>query len=390
MRVLIRALQWYQESPLMHALHSITRPVAIRYKDLLEEIDDCSRQVDLWAITAGQAELRDVHSSQSSILSCAHDLHTLSLRHSEQLVEITKLLLPVAPQLMDIVNTQALHSSALLDTNQRVFDLQIAQMLEHAAGGVTIDPELNLRFSLFMRNARRSQKNHPEGFWFSPKLKRWNDEKRSSVVLVRGSFATRFKAMDFSVAVVEALRSASAQVLWVLPERHSEHDTQIHAVDLIKSLALQAMRINKDFQTSKACALTCARVQGAASETDWLDILFELLSGLSNVYIVFDVESLRHDDLMTEEEFSWPLAFMSFFSKIASRGSNAVIKVLIISYGHARYTKMPNELRPQDITVIINPPRAVPKQSRGAQLTLRRKGPGNQPLWGASFLLRKS
>lgn len=57
----IRAIQWYQESPLQHILHSITRPPELRYHDLLEEIDCHSRRIDQLAISGSQAEVRAMH-----------------------------------------------------------------------------------------------------------------------------------------------------------------------------------------------------------------------------------------------------------------------------------------------------------------------------------------
>ena len=61
LRFLIRAQGWYQESKLLHALHSFTRPAELRYADLVEEIEACTRTVDGLASTGAQAEQRDMH-----------------------------------------------------------------------------------------------------------------------------------------------------------------------------------------------------------------------------------------------------------------------------------------------------------------------------------------
>ena len=54
MRFLIRAQDWYREGKLLHALHSITRLVELRYKDLIEDIKECSINIDKLAL-AGSA-----------------------------------------------------------------------------------------------------------------------------------------------------------------------------------------------------------------------------------------------------------------------------------------------------------------------------------------------
>ena len=56
-----RAIGWYTEGKLKHILTSITRPSALRFKDLVEEIAECSRRVDNLAVTSAQAEQRSVH-----------------------------------------------------------------------------------------------------------------------------------------------------------------------------------------------------------------------------------------------------------------------------------------------------------------------------------------
>ena len=60
-RFLIRAQGWYQESKVLHAFHSFTRPAELRYADLIEEIEACTRTVDSLASTGAQAEQRDIH-----------------------------------------------------------------------------------------------------------------------------------------------------------------------------------------------------------------------------------------------------------------------------------------------------------------------------------------
>ena len=60
-RFLIRAQSWYQESKPLHALHSFTRPAELRYADLIEDIEACTRTVDSLASAGAQAEQRDMH-----------------------------------------------------------------------------------------------------------------------------------------------------------------------------------------------------------------------------------------------------------------------------------------------------------------------------------------
>ena len=60
-RFLMRALEWFQESKLSHALHSLTRPVELRYDDLVGEISHSTGSINNLALASSQAEQRDMH-----------------------------------------------------------------------------------------------------------------------------------------------------------------------------------------------------------------------------------------------------------------------------------------------------------------------------------------
>ena len=60
-RFLIRAQDWYEENKLLHAFHSFTRPVELRYADIIEEVEACTQSVYGLATAGAQAEQRDIH-----------------------------------------------------------------------------------------------------------------------------------------------------------------------------------------------------------------------------------------------------------------------------------------------------------------------------------------
>jgi len=56
----IRAVKWYREPRLLHAVTSITRPYSLRFKDIVEDIHDTIRQIDRLALSMSQAEQRQI------------------------------------------------------------------------------------------------------------------------------------------------------------------------------------------------------------------------------------------------------------------------------------------------------------------------------------------
>ena len=361
MEFLVKAMKWYRESALKHIIHSITQPVGIRYKDILESIEDCSRNVDKWVIASAQAELRDMHTLQQKTLSDVEETRSEVQSSAFTVDEIMKLVVAMTPQLTQLIAGQ-------LDTNQRVFDLQLSNMLTFTTGSPILDPEISYRYGLLKRNRHKLRLGRPPNFWQSPKLKLWTDSDASALVIVTGPYSLREKAQDFGINVIEAVKPTPTPVLWVLPNHNQSITGGITTVDILKSLVQQAMRLNKVFQSERACALSCARIQSAVQESEWFDILGSALAGLRQVYVVFDIGTLGRTVLALSDEFSWPLAFISLFQTLASRASQTVLKIVLIGYGETQFLQMPGIDAPQEFFVNIGPPgRAVPRTRRNAR-----------------------
>jgi hypothetical protein len=68
LKFFIRAYDWCHEGSLLHALHSITRPVELRYHDLLDKIAESSRSIHSIAVSASQVEVRYMHNKMNDVL----------------------------------------------------------------------------------------------------------------------------------------------------------------------------------------------------------------------------------------------------------------------------------------------------------------------------------
>jgi len=55
------AVRWYKMGKIKHSISSITRPYALSFKEIVEEIADASRNVDKEASAASRAEIRGLH-----------------------------------------------------------------------------------------------------------------------------------------------------------------------------------------------------------------------------------------------------------------------------------------------------------------------------------------
>ena len=69
LRFLMRAHDWYRESSLRHIINSIIQPPELRYVDLLDRIQECSRRIDQLCLSGSQAELRDMHNKLDIVVT---------------------------------------------------------------------------------------------------------------------------------------------------------------------------------------------------------------------------------------------------------------------------------------------------------------------------------
>lgn len=60
-RFFLRAERWYQQGKLRHAWEALSRPAELYYNDLVQEVEECTRSIEVLANAGAQAEQRDMH-----------------------------------------------------------------------------------------------------------------------------------------------------------------------------------------------------------------------------------------------------------------------------------------------------------------------------------------
>ncbi|KIW17804.1 hypothetical protein PV08_04999 [Exophiala spinifera] len=335
---LMSALVWYQEGRLKRIYHAVTQPVDVRYKGLFDEINECSRCVDRWAVVASQAELRDVHNTQSDILTISERHYDLTQRNTSQLddirADIHQILLTVMPPVAEAESRRGLHSAALLNTKQVVTTTQLVQMIGQVSGGPLKDPLQVLHQASLLyvrRQAVRGASLLPEAFWSSPQLQTWASAPSSSVVFCHSSVASRFKLKDFSVNLVQTLTRLDKPTLWIFAHRNPTDGTR--PIHNMYSLILQAIKLCERFGKTETWLRAMSRITTETSQDECVDILFEILSKLPPVYIVFEINSI--DAASCGPDPWWPCLVSSFLRQLPKVKA---VKVLFSSYGRTSPT----------------------------------------------------
>ena len=343
-RFFIRAHEWCSEGSLRHMLHSITRPVELRYKDLLADIADDSREIDQLALWGSHVETREINLKLTDIATKLDSYHVLQ-------------------------------SSSLLDTNQRLSDLQFSQIMSHVSTGKLGDPLGAYRFnqSIQRRRSRSGALEATNKFWQSPKLANWSFIQESKVVVMSGNFRARFAMRNFSLEIIQQLQSQHVPVLWVLPgpKGDGSEATGVSAIDLIKSLIHQVLQLEKDVMTESGMALQCAQFHRATTEQEWLQLLGSaLLRARSQVYMVLDLSMLDRN-LQHPDGFSWLAAFQQLFTEVAKRSSNLQVKVLLLCDGPGQWMQNGQNASPDVVVPVKVTQTPVRRKKRGPDPPMR-------------------
>ncbi|KAI1496447.1 hypothetical protein F5X99DRAFT_72715 [Biscogniauxia marginata] len=323
LKFLVRAHDWYEEGTLKHMLHSITRPVELRYNDLLDDISRCSRRIQNLASSGQQAEIRDIHEQLEEKLG------QLSAKLDDKLDRMDA-------KVEKISAAMALQSTSLVNTNDILTDLQFSQIMGSITELPIWDPMKAFQYHRNLRSRRSHNSFRPlsDRFWHSPKLRKWFASQESDICIIMGNFQSRFSLRNFCVDVIEQLNSSQVPVLLALRvTQENSPSTAISSVDLLAYLVRQALHVSQSIQTEKSMSLSCARVHSARSEKEWFQNLEAVLSAIGRqIYLVIDLEMLDRD-LCSLDSFSWLSSFLDFFTKLNEHCMTTRVKVLLISYG---------------------------------------------------------
>lgn len=88
---LIRAKDWYEEGKLRHAINAFARPAKLRYDDIIQNIEVCTKEIDQLSTAGARAEQRDIHLELQELRRRQEDAAQREKECSMVLLEIRKL-----------------------------------------------------------------------------------------------------------------------------------------------------------------------------------------------------------------------------------------------------------------------------------------------------------
>ncbi|KAI4626330.1 uncharacterized protein J4E87_004832 [Alternaria ethzedia] len=312
----LRAERWYQQGKLRHAWEALSRPAELYYNDLVQEVEECTRSIEVLANAGAQAEQRDMHLEIQELGK--------RLKSSEETLQEVRGLL---------ISYQSIQTSANLDTNHRLTDLQLNQIMDFLSGANALDPLKALQYRAFMSartRGRRLKEETGSQFWSNPKFAAWESASSPAMIMVKGEYSTRFQVQGFAVDVIHDLRNRTVPILWALKSVSAHGASAASTVDIIKGLICQAIQLNISQQTERSLALSCAQFRAADSVEQWFDLLARTIASFPQLYIIVDLEAVGSSYLQST---SWLSQLAAMFQRHASGKWISRLKILLISYG---------------------------------------------------------
>ncbi|KAK5657159.1 hypothetical protein OQA88_3216 [Cercophora sp. LCS_1] len=342
----IRAIKWYREPRLLHAVTSITRPYALRFKDLVDDIHDTIRQIDRLALSMSQAELRRILlklDDNRSANEAEQRQIRLELEATRKELQATRAVNAETSRLMVVELKKAIDAqlqfTGLINTNRQLAEVQFSQIMTFLSASNLPPPDAVRNTLSAKRKLRlRRSSDHPS-LYGSPLLQEWGALTSSSQILVDGSFSSRRTLRDFAVDVIDLVSSVDIPAVWAL-ESNPCSEEEFVTSDILKYLASQILQLNRSMADERSVSLSARRFQSARTEAEWFALLGTVMEGLEQVYLVVDLELV---DRLGEGQSSWLRNFPLFFEQLRMRGVKTVVKVVFVKVtGVVEEEEVPN------------------------------------------------
>lgn len=208
-------------------------------------------------------------------------------------------------------------------------EVQVAQILECTREISWPNPIESLRFCHSVRQ-RRTRRSDLEYAHLLPKFQQWSDSSSSSLVTIADSAPTRFQTKDLATEMVELMEAAKKPAIWALVGRKPMEVNEGRTINLLKQMTNQVIQLNSKRMVGHVSEnFNAPRVESARVESDWLEILREGLTGLSEVYFVIDMETLGYSREVIGSEWQ---EFFGYLERLVKSTPDIAIKVAVLSF----------------------------------------------------------
>ncbi|KAF2792275.1 hypothetical protein K505DRAFT_376150 [Melanomma pulvis-pyrius CBS 109.77] len=337
-KFLLRALDWYETGTLSRTLQSITRPAALRYDDLIHDIQKAIGRVSDLSLAGSQAEQRDMHDKLREVLDQQTKMRAELYRFEDMQRKIENL-----TRLIQETNARQIRSEEKLlsymqqatimnqnitasqvDIRHTLSDIQLTQALTFISTACPVNPKASYQHALLIRKTRKfSTRTKCSPFWTSPILHTWDTSNSTSLITLKATYHDRLNVGDFCTNMIEQLLQSRVAVLWILKSQGPPHTI----FDILKSLIYQTLSLDQAAHTDTTMSFHIRKFQSAHSVQDYTGIFGELLERFDRVYLIIDTAAVSDGSKLECRKM-----LKSLPEELADHGAKTLMKVMFIDY----------------------------------------------------------
>jgi len=306
-----RTIGWYKRGVASRLVDSLTRPLRLEFKDIVESVSEAGRSLERLGTASGMAEIRDIQ---------------LELERNH--LALTSATTQIADHLRSLQSRKKADSPS----TSGLSDFQISEISEALADTPLAAPELTRKFYAHARKSRQTL----TGFLVMPEekhlrtLQSWMLTQGNKVALLHASFQRQDVLKTVTVNLVDDAIQSERPIVWLLGSKHNQ---PYSSIDLVKQLVRQIL-IKSRWNWSET-SLSYAQIHDAVATHRtltihyWFGILRHILSDISQLCIIIDVDlSLKCSD---EVSINWNRQFLTIFQTLDPTSSEG-IKVVLVNY----------------------------------------------------------
>lgn len=296
LRFLTRALKWYEDGKIRHALNAIIKPTTLQYDDIMSGIRYACQLMSDRASANSLAEQRDMHEKIQALqdsttlalpviqaqqketqlkLSAFQHYVSSALSNAEkwqdQASKNVASLTAVVNQVREmIVSDRAVNAGVRIQPRNAMSEIQLTQALRTVSSSLIFNHMTILQQSIQLRDRRCVRwDQYAMVFQKAPSFNKWISSASSSRISIRSTFKDRNILSGSLTLAVECLRKPGIAALWALQCRTQAYDS----TEILKSLICQALKLDYASHTDLTFSFQLRRYLDAQGDEDYFNIL---------------------------------------------------------------------------------------------------------------------
>lgn len=196
----------------------------------------------------------------------------------------------------------------------------------------------------------RPKRQKMEYAHLTPIFSAWAASPSSSFIIVEGSAPSRSQTKDLATGLISVLREVGKPTVWAVNGRTALQPSEEDSIHVLKHLCSQVLQANNEQAIRQVSNhFNASRVESAVTESDWLQILQESLTGLPELFVVVDLE-LFGAASSSSSSSAQVLLFLRALKALLTNPQNVPVKVAAFTFRRPHLSALRSD--PREATIV--------------------------------------